>query len=262
MEAEKVLEEVINDILQTGLIVTATKGHGKSNAVMHLARLFRQKENVHLKIFDTCLNWRFKFDSIPYIESENIIQAIPEVKDILIDVPYSDTMLTYLAITQIIMSEYEVKKEIKKALEGQNPYWNVYIIEEIQNIIGRNSFRGEGGRFWLKFVSEGRNFGMSYIGITQRLADVDTRIVERCKGYLIGQLIGDNDVKKIRRVCGEQIAELVKTLKVGEFIYYNGEKRKVYQIYFPKFVQQGKPEPYKEPKNGKIKVTKINILGR
>lgn len=263
IEFESKLREIIEKVSDSGqLICVATKQHGKTNAMMWLMQLLRNtqehKENrVKLIMFDTCLNFRYKFDEIPFVDITEI-RHIPLVQDLLIDLLYTDTQLTRDAITQILKEDFIKKSKLKKKFDGINPYLNYYMVEEMQNVWGTYALSGTKGRFALKIFSEAMNFGMVILGVTQRLADVSTKICERSKYLLVGALQGDNDIGKLKRITNKQISEKVKTLKKGEFLFIDRDNLEYAPlIYFPIFKQSGKPYPYKNSQNGEGYVKKI-----
>jgi len=263
-EFDKALEDIIKKLIENGqLIIVGTKGHGKTSTAMHIIRkLLNTKEHdegmIHTLILDMVLQWRFRFDKIPYIDHANWRFPPKDVKELLIDFPYSDTRLIKNSIEDIVRNDYVMKRQMIEKLEGKIPLFNVYVIEEIQNILGSYSMNGVSGQFWLKMVSECRNYGMFIIGLGQRLADISTKVIERTRYYLLGATSGDNDLQKIRRMAGKQIADEVANLKKGEFIWLDRENKEYFlKIYFPKFEQNGKPYPYEGERNGKGYIRKI-----
>lgn len=125
-------------------------------------------------------------------------------------------------IGMIATTDFELQREYKKEYVMDN--WILYCIEEAQNVIGTHALNGQSGKAWLKMISESRNFNMNFIFIAQRLADVSTKAVERCQGYLMGRMTGDNDLKKVQRICGKEIdvSTIIPKLELGEYIYWNG----------------------------------------
>jgi len=237
----KKLDEIIAKTFLGGqLIIVATKQHGKTNASMWLLRKVLQSQyhtegKVKTLIFDTVLNFRFKFDTIPYIDI-NKVSYKPAIQDLLVDLPFTDTQLVRKTITEILMEDFIKKRTLKEEFEGENPYKNLYLVEEMQNVWGSYGMAGSHGRFALKIFSECANYGMVIWGITQRLADVSTKVIERSEYYLIGKLSGDNDIKKIARVTKKNIAEKIKSLKRGELLFWDKENPEYIDlIYFPKF---------------------------
>ena len=244
---EKALDEILEDILQKGLIFCAEKGHGKTDACKHIVRRFiKTRPDVRINIFDTCLNWRHTYDKIPYMEMRTVIDTVPDVPHIIVDVPFPSAHDTRTAISSAVIKDFNIKCELKK-VSLDLPYWDLYVIEEIQNVFGSWAISGLEGEFWKKEVSEGRNWKQSYLGLGQRLADIDAKIVERCKGYMFGRLVGDNNMQKVRRIVGKNgnnVVEAIKVLGIGQFIFYSGDK--VTQFNFPKWESTEKPYQYIE----------------
>ena len=247
----KKLEEIISKVMVQGqLIVVANKQMGKTNSTMHLIRaLIQSKEHKENKyktlIFDLPLVWRFNFDRIPYVDiSESTY--LPIVRDLLIDIPYTDSVMTRNAIVDVMREDFVRKRRLKIKFEGRNPFLNVYVVEEMQDVWGTYSLNGNVGRSALKIFAECANYGMVIIGITQRLADVSTKIIGRAKYLLIGSLQEDNDLKKVKRFASQEVSEKIKSLKRGEFIFWDRtNKEHIDLIYFPKFDNHGqKPYPY------------------
>lgn len=249
----KKLDEIIEKTcIQGQLMIIATKQHGKSNATMWLLRrLMQTKSHEEQKqmmiIFDTVLNWRFKFDKVPYVDYESV-RNIPMVQDLIVDIGDVDSNQTRNSIGEIVMNDFIHKRELKKQLNGDVPFQNIYLIEEIQNVLGTYAMNGAMGRFWLKMVSECANYGQVIIGLGQRLADISTKVIERSRYFLIGATEGDNDLKKIgRMVNSKELVQTISRLERGEFIFIDKkEKQFATMIAFPKFVNTEKPYPFTE----------------
>lgn len=248
----KKLDKILDLTMDVGqLMIVAGKGHGKTLATMWiLRRLFEKKDtNIKTTIFDTCLNWRFKFDRIPYVDHASM-PFLPSVPEIICDLKYVDSAMTRMAISEIVMNDFVKMQGLKEQYEGEVPFLNVYVVEEMQNVLGSYSMNGQQGRFWLKEISEGRNFGQIFIGIGQRLADISTKVVERSRYYLFGAMTGDNDIRKVRRIGGKGLAEKLKTLDQGQFVLYDKMKKNTVTIIgFPMFKQKDKPYKYKNGEN-------------
>lgn len=237
----KRLDEIIAKTFRAGqIIIVATKQHGKTNACMWLMRRLMQSPyhaegKVKTLIFDTVLNFRFKFDKIPFIDISEV-RHLPAIQDLLVDLPYTDTQLVRKTITEILMEDFVRKRKLKEQFKGIIPFQNLYVVEEMQNVWGSYGMAGSHGRFALKIFSECANYGMIIWGITQRCADVSTKALERSEYYLIGKLTGDNDIKKIIKVTKKNLGEKVKSLKRGEFLFWDEENPEyVDLLYFPKF---------------------------
>lgn len=233
--------DILTEILKTGLICSASKGHGKSNAIkIILSEILRQRLAT-VKIFDSALNWLFDFD-LPYqlIGDKTTIQNVDnQIYDLtLID----DTTEINSLIRQIVSIDYHNHARMKLLANGKVLKWTVYVVEEAQNIISSSALNGYENRFWLKAISTGRNLGLSFIFLTQRLADVSAKAIERCGGYLFGKMLGDNDLRKLRHITNKQLSWLVKDLQIGQFYYYNGTTK---LLQFPLYQKTKQPQPYK-----------------
>lgn len=260
---QKKLEEIIKKTLRAGQLLTVgSKQTGKTTANMWLLKTLMEmhKTNeVKTIIFDTVLNFRYNFNAVPYIDHSKL-RYLPIVRDLIIDLPYTDIQRTRNAIGEILKEDFVKKHQLKKKFGGRVPFTSLFLLEEIQNIFGTYSLNGKAGHFFLKVFSECMNYRIAIWGITQRCSDVSTKVLERSEAYLIGKLTGDNDLKKISRVTTKQVAEKVKSLTRGEFIFWDRDQSETIDlVYFPKFHQTSKPYPYEdaERKNGNGYIKRI-----
>jgi hypothetical protein len=178
---------------------------------------------------------------------------------------FVDSNMTNKAIGEIVMNDFINKPNIKKENQGENTYTNIYIIEEIQNVLGSYAMTGDIGRFWLKMASECANYGQVMIGIGQRLGDISAKFVERTKYFMFGSLSGDNDLKKIQRMAGEdgdKLGDAITQLKFGEFLFWDKVGKTADVIGFPKFEQNEKPYQYVNGVNGHGYVKRIFLGAR
>ena len=101
----------------------------------------------------------------------------------------------------------------------------------------------------LKRVNQSRNFGLSYIALTQRLASVDSNLVEISGLKFFGKTEGDNNRRKARAWLPKEYFNMAKDLKTGEFIQQYGSK--ITSEKTPLFQTQRKPQLYIEPPEAK-----------
>jgi hypothetical protein len=245
-EFEKVISEILAKTIQSGkLIVCGANQTGKTNATQWLVRTIRndpkhQSNEYKLMIFDTALNWVYKFDKCPYVEfKEGLI--LPIELDLILNLSLPDPISIRDALSQILLGDFNEKRRIKANCNGQNPITSFYILEEAQSIFGRFSLGQKSGRFIYKLFCECSNFGMVFILLTQRIADLDTRIAERTRYFLLGRMNGSNDLARLTRMFGSEVAKAVSSLKVGSLIFYDKEENSIIEIGFPLFVQKDKP---------------------
>ena len=184
------------------------------------------------------MNLRFDFEAIKcqlINEQSRFIYGGDE--HILFDLDFIEEEDVFNFIEKVILNDYINQRRRKAELGGHNDKWFVYLIEEAQNILGSFSLMRRSGRRLLKLMSESRNFGLTYILIGQRLAEMSTRAIERRHSYLFGRMTGDNDISKLKRIVGRDsiIIKEVKNLDVakGQFLFYNGSS--VYDFNCPKY---------------------------
>lgn len=235
--------EMLDEILRTGIVILGGKGCGKSNVAKIITSeiIRKQDTTIQCKIIDKCQNWVHGFEPILYQELDSETESIYFGDDhILFNAHFRSSKEIKMYAAKMVGMDYEMQWIYKR--EGLMDNWILYIIEEAQNILGRYGLTGKEGQEWMTFISEGRNFNMNFIFIGQRAADIAAQAVERCQGYFFGKMTGDNDLKKIQRICGknEAIHEIVPTLDVGQFIYWNGEEAKKF-IDIPYYQVATKP---------------------
>lgn len=240
---------ILLEILKSGLVIAGGKGEGKSNsAKVLLAEIMRQVDQlpfeIQCKIFDTACNWRWMFEPILFQEVKDGSRYIYNgKKDILYDVAMTDEDVVMNFIQKIVMNDFEAQRQKKIAVNGDRTKfgWKLYCLEEAQSSLSRFSLIRRNGKRMLKSISEGRNMNQCYIVIGQRLAEMATGLIERCHGMMFGKMVGANDLRKIRNKCGAEsgIAEEVKQLDVGQFIYWNGNS--AYKFYCPEYIVDTQP---------------------
>lgn len=267
---EEMKLKILKCLMDNGkLIIVGLGGHGKTVATMHIVRkLLETKEakegSFIVRVSDSANVWKWKFDKIPYIDTVKT-RAIPEDETaLLLDLGYSDTAINTAIVENLVRGDYHMQREMMNAHNGSLPIRRIYIVEEIQNVLGSYSVSGKSGKFWLKEISEGRNYGQYIIGLGQRLADISAKIVERCRYFLLGAISGENDANKIRHMFpsdrGQRIVDALIGLKKGEFLFLDKENpENSFKIYFPDFTQNGKPYEYDSKHNGKGRVERIFI---
>jgi len=260
---EEQLVRILKSLVDNGkLLIVGLGGHGKTTAVMHLAReIMKTKEYQEgvfkVKISDTANVWKWKFDEIPYIDVTKS-RKIPENEQaLLLDLGFTDTDLNMSILESIVRADYYKQKALIDSLEGRLTTRRIYIIEEMQNMFGSYSMSGKSGKFWLKEVSEGRNYGQYMIGLGQRLADISTKVVERTRYFLLGAISGDNDAKKLRQMFGSdrgrEVTNNLLALSKYDFLWIDKENpESSYTLTFPKFEQNGKPYEWTAKPSDKI----------
>jgi GTPase SAR1 family protein len=257
---EKVIAKILDGLTENGkLMVIGLGGTGKTNLVMQLVRYLMDRKEYKegkyiIRICDSVGVWRWKFDKVPFIDLTKTRNMPENEKTLLLDLGFSDTDLNTGIIENLVRGDFHRQREMMVQNQGQLPIERIYVIEEAQNVLQS----GKQSKFWLKMLSESRNYGQYFIFIGQRLADISTRACERAKWCILGAVSGDNDEAKLKRMFGKKgksVVEMLSGLKCGEFLFIDRENpESVFKIYFPKFVQNGQPYEYDKKLNGRIKV--------
>jgi hypothetical protein len=242
----KELDAIIERTVKNGsLLISGSGGSGKTFASFWLLRRIMQslKHETHgckTLVIDPCLNFRYKFDLIPYIDISET-KLLPIEVDLIVDMYSLQPKQKREQLTEILHNDFLHKQQLKIMHNGVNPYENFYILDELHNMVGRYALVGKDGANLLDIITEGRNFAMYFIGVTRRLSDLSTQFVESCRNNLIGKTVGDNDLAKIRKMYGNDVTDLVSNLKPRAFIFYDRESDFIDEIGFPDFVANGIP---------------------
>lgn len=260
---EELLNRIVQCLVDNGkLMVIGLGGHGKTSASMTLVQHLMKTENFIIKIADSANVWKWTFDKIPFVDVTKR-QSIPEdEKTLLLDLGFTENKMNISLVENLVRGDYYLQRELMNKNEGQVTVKRIYVIEEIQNVLGSYSLSGNSGEFWLKWTSEGRNYGQYLIGIGQRLGDISAKIVERTRYFLLGAISGENDSRKLRSMFisekGKRVVDVMLGLKKGEFLFLDKENTEnSFKIYFPKFVQNGKPYEYGAKNNGKLRIERV-----
>jgi hypothetical protein len=265
---DEILVKILKALVENGkLMVVGLGGHGKTVAVMHITRMLLNSKEYQegkfiVKICDSANVWKWKFDKIPFVDMTKT-RSIPEEENaLLLDLGFTDTNRNTQIVENLVRGDYLQQREMMNTNNGQLPIRRIYVIEEVQNILGSYTLSGNSGKFWLKNISEGRNYGQYMIGLGQRFADISAKVVERTRYFLLGGISGENDANKIRRMFGSDRGQRVVNTLLGlepyQFLFLDKESpEKSYKVYFPDFVSIGKPFEFGNKKNGHIKGEKV-----
>lgn len=249
---EDMMVKILKGLVDNGkLLIVALGGHGKTIATFHLTReLMNCKEFsegiFNVKITDSANVWKWNFDAIPYVDVTKS-RVVPDSEQaLLVDLGYTDVSLNVNVLESIVRTDYYKQRALMDSLQGRLTLRRIYVIEEIQNIFGTHAINGRNGGFWLKEVSEGRNYGQYMIGLGQRLADISTKVVERTRYFLLGAISGENDAKKIRSMFGKNgtgVVDTLRGLQRGTFLWVDQEspQENSFTISFPEWKQNGRP---------------------
>lgn len=265
---DEVLIKILKALVDNGkLMIIGLGGHGKTIATMHIVRMIMKSKDFQdgkffVKVCDSANVWKWKFDKIPFIDAVKTRNIPEDEKALLLDLGFTDVDKNVQIIENLVRGDYLQQREMMNLNFGQLPVRRIYVIEEAQNVFGSYSLNGNSGKFWLKEVSEGRNYGQYMIGLGQRFADISTKVVERTRYFLLGAISGENDANKIKRMFsserGQRVVNTLLGLEHYQFLFLDKEDpEKSAKIYFPDFVSVGKPFEYFQKKNGHVSAERV-----
>jgi len=238
-----------NTILKECGFISGGRGSGKSRLGMLLTNILLAN-GVMVKVMDSSRQW-LKHSSVPTYYTI----PIPKYGGYIAywDLPnlwntiYDCSRLSTIELTELVKGM--MKEDFQEAVtldEQGTPQRACYIFEESQNLIPSGSLRRNDYQEVNRFVTQGRNYGLSYIAITQRLATTDTTLVELSGVKFFGKVEGENTVRKAKAWVNKKLLETSRDFPVGRFIVQHGTYAKIEQ--FPCFETLHKPQRYIEPK--------------
>ena len=236
---------IVKAIKSEGLVIVASKNHGKTNTLQVLISEMKAIPIVIDYASQHCFKLGTKFQVKFLNESYWRKPKIRINKPIILDFSQTTKKQAGEILRDIIKREYyrRVQAVIEGFREGKTREqilerfkWLLFCIEESQDLIGRYLKQDDD---LATAMNCGRNYKISFAYLSQRIADLNTSLVERC-AYLIGKQIGDNNLRKISRILGigRKKLKFIETLPKGEFVFYNGKR--VERIQFPKFEGYGR----------------------
>lgn len=75
-----------------------------------------------------------------------------------------------------------------------------------------------------KLVKQGRNRGIGFMGITQRLSDISHRILAQTRHVFSFYQFDPRDIEVAQITFGKEMADAITQLKWHEFVYWQGKR--------------------------------------
>lgn len=229
-ESREILpKDMLNSILKSGIVIVGGPATGKTNAgkVITSEIIRKHGDFIQVKAFDSAMNLRYEYEPILYQEiNERTRYFYDGNEHIVFDINLLSERDFLSFVGKVILNDYINQRKAKERNCGIVQKWILYYLEESQSVLGTYSLMRREARTLLKLFSEGRNFGLSYTIVGQRLAEISTSAIERRMNFLFGRMTGDADISKLKRIVGRDsdIVEDVKKLEIekGQFIFWNG----------------------------------------
>jgi len=199
----------IEDIMVRGCFVTGGRGVGKSNLIKLLTmNMIRAK--IQVKVFDPSLAWKdFPLSKTKVRRKFNLGSEWNRIYDI--------SRLSVVEAREYVRNtlERDLIEAIRLTDLGMKPKALV-VIEEAQNIIPSHSLRSKKFLEISRFITQGRNFGLSFIASTQRLASVDINLIEVSGIRYFFRLSGQRNLMKARYWLNKYSTWNLRNLETGQ----------------------------------------------
>lgn len=244
--ANEVIDEILNDLKRTHIIVNAEAGHGKTCAVKTLVQTIKERDpKTIIKVFDIIavwwnnapLPWRQKItvDNLQRVNFVNRNDCVYEIGDL-------PDEFRKLFIALIIGQDFDSRKKTMEKY-GEDAVKNlpkiIYVFEEA-DIFFLSRFLNSSdpiAQKLVEFVKTGRNLGLRGLCIvTASVGELATKLRRRSK-HLIGRVISDADVrayngmKKWKIEKGKiGLGDMVRETPRFYWTYYNGQVSEPFAI--------------------------------
>ena len=209
------------EAMTSGIFISGTTGTGKSDIGMYIADQL-MKEGITVIAFDGSQDWRNR-SSIPKYQVLTIpyISCIPQYS-IVFDI----SKLSVLQRQSLIESFCEQLYRYQASnMIHRKKYFLIF--EEAQSYFKEGFLRAKRFGNSAMLLSEGRNYGVRFMCITQFSALVDKTAMRYMKQRYFGYTSEPRDVEYITTFFPknkkQEIAETLRNLKAGQFIYMNAE---------------------------------------
>ncbi|MFX0197274.1 MAG: hypothetical protein ACFFCW_14205 [Candidatus Hodarchaeota archaeon] len=242
--------DLVQRMLDECCFISGGRKSGKTNlGILLVDQLLNS--GVQVKVIDSSRQW-LKRSSVPHyvkVASARVssyglfaIWNLPNVWDCI----YDCSRLTTTQMREFVSGMMQNDFQEAVILDEQGVRVKAfYVLEECQNLIPNSALRSYSFQEISRFVTQGRNFGLSYIALTQRLASVDSNLVEISGLKYFGKTEGDNNRRKAKAWLPKDYLNKARDLQTGEFLQQYGSKITLEKV--PLFQSLRKPQPYIEP---------------
>jgi hypothetical protein len=206
----------LEEAMRSGVLISGTTGTGKSDVGMYLTDELA-KHGITIIVFDSSQDWQ-KRSNVPLYETLTSphIDTVPE-SSIVFDI----SRLAVQERQRLIESFSETLYRHQSMNTSRRQYFLVF--EEGSSYFKEGFMRGKRFSNTAMLMSEGRNYGVRFMVITQFFASIDKTAMRYMKQRYFGYTDEKNDVAYVKAFLGEQASKL-KDLHAGEFMYYNAGK--------------------------------------
>jgi hypothetical protein len=227
----------IAEAMKSGIFVSGTTGTGKSDIGMYIAEQLMRK-GVIVVVFDPSQDWQNR-SSIPQVQSLTLpyIPAIPQ-SSIVFDI----SRLSVLDRQRLIESFSALLYQHQASEQNRKEFFVFF--EESSSYFKEGFMRAKRFANTSMLLSEGRNYSVRFGLITQFSALIDKTAMRYMRQRYFGFTCEPRDIEYIVRFFPkskkQEIAETLRTLKSGEFVYMDSEGC-YSKLYIEPFTSEKKP---------------------
>jgi hypothetical protein len=218
------------ELMRTGVFVTGTRQSGKTNLVkLIVQRLLSEGKIVY--IIDPTQAWQSDFNHLPLIEvtepqgrqtlTWKVTTTIFDTSQLT---PLWQQKFVEVFNTVVFMRAVETPKLLRPQI--------IVVYEESHTAMENNRLNGKAYQNTKRILTQGANYEISFLGITQFPALVDKLPVKAAQQRYFGKTSEPNDMKYLKAYLGETVQAL-PSLKLGEFFYMHSGR--LSKIQTPKF---------------------------
>lgn len=211
----------LEEAMKSGVVVSGLTGTGKSDLAMYLTdRLM--KVGVIVVVFDSSQDWLNR-SSIAQYQTLAIprIDKIPE-DSIIFDI----SRLSVEERQRLIESFSEMLYRYRVMNPSQKQVFLVF--EEGSSYFREGFMRSKRFSNTAMLMSEGRNYGVRFMVITQFFASLDKMCMRYMRQRYFGSTNEPRDVEYITKFFSreqkQEIGKTLRSLEAGSFLYMNGSE--------------------------------------
>ena len=208
----------LEEALRSGIFISGTSGTGKTNHAMNIAKLLMDN-NVVVFIIDPTQAWQTKFYPIEQIITIKPIAQKQRINWNDVSTVFNTSMLSPLEQQKFI--EGFCEQVMYVAIRRAHRPNIIVIFEEAHTPMYNGSIRSKKSQQTARLLTQGRNFNIRFIAITQFASMVDKLPVKMCNQRYFFCTSEPNDLRYIETMIGKHMSTL-PNLKVGECIYDYG----------------------------------------
>jgi hypothetical protein len=241
----------LEECKRSNLLLTGCNQQGKSLLAMTISDILKN-EGWQIIVFDSVGHWKEK-SSIPifYEVSEATLKYALPSTSIIFDVSRLLPFMQREFIEMVLHDLWKLK------LDNPQSAWLLIVLEEA-HLYMRN-IRGLVSQNLLRICSVGANHGIRTLAISPSLTGLDTefiRLAQQRYHFKLGVEL--NARRRFRGYYSKDWCYVAEHLDVGETIYYNNGKLRVYDL--PLFVSDTTSQHYIEPQRHEKKRSWIDKL--